>query len=207
MIHGVHYGIDWLRTGQFGGAEPGSTTRQAQPLRQSSLRKSKAPLPANGRDWRPAWSMSARAIRWSSPAWIVSPAQRCIFARSPMHLQRKGVHLQVIDQHIDTSDATGRLLFNMLGAIAQFETEIRAERQMDGIHKAKSRGIQFGAKPKLTAEQIAELRQRRQQGDLIRVLMHDYNLSKATVYRYLSAISPLNTANYTFSGEYAENPM
>ena len=35
------------------------------------------------------------------------------------------------------SNTTGRLLFNMLGAIAQFETEIRAERQMDGIEKAK----------------------------------------------------------------------
>jgi len=59
-------------------------------------------------------------------------------ARSTLHLcqienelERKRVHLQVLDQNIDTSDATGRLLFNMLGAIAQFETEIRAERQMD----------------------------------------------------------------------------
>ena len=113
-------------------------------------------------------------------------------ARSTLHLcqiadalQRKGVHLQVIDQHIDTSDATGRLLFNMLGAIAQFETEIRAERQMDGIHKAKARGVQFGSKPKLTDEQIVELRQRRQNGELIRELMQDYGISKATVYRYL----------------------
>jgi DNA invertase Pin-like site-specific DNA recombinase len=68
-------------------------------------------------------------------------------ARSTLHLcqiaaelSRKGVDLQVIDQHIDTSDATGRLLFNMLGAIGQFETEIRAERQMDGIQKLKSDG-------------------------------------------------------------------
>lgn len=44
-------------------------------------------------------------------------------------MARKQVHLHVLDQHIDTSDATGCLLFNMLGAIAQFETEIRAERQ------------------------------------------------------------------------------
>jgi DNA invertase Pin-like site-specific DNA recombinase len=113
-------------------------------------------------------------------------------ARSTLHLcqiadelERKGVNLQVIDQHIDTSDATGRLLFNMLGAIAQFETELRAERQMDGIHKAKARGVQFGAQQKLTYEQITELRQRRQRGELIRVLMMDYGISKATVYRYL----------------------
>jgi len=46
----------------------------------------------------------------------------------------------VLDQQISTTDATGRLLFHMPGAIAQFETEIRAERQRDGIENAKARG-------------------------------------------------------------------
>jgi DNA invertase Pin-like site-specific DNA recombinase len=114
-------------------------------------------------------------------------------ARSTLHLcqiahelERKQVNLQVLDQHIDTSDATGRLLFNMLGAIAQFETEIRAERQMDGIRKAKERGVRFGKKKRLTEEQTAELRRRREQGELIKTLMQDYSLSKVSVYRYLS---------------------
>ena len=61
-------------------------------------------------------------------------------------LARKQVNLQVLDQSIDTADATGRLLFNMLGAIAQFETELRAERQMDGIQKAKERGCGLDGK-------------------------------------------------------------
>ena len=115
-------------------------------------------------------------------------------ARSTLHLcqiadelDRKQVHLHVLDQHIDTSDATGRLLFNMLGAIGQFETEIRAERQMEGIQKAKERGVRFGRKKSLTAEQITQLRQRREQGVLIKTLMTDYRLSKASVYRYLGA--------------------
>lgn len=113
-------------------------------------------------------------------------------ARSTLHLcqiadklKRKLVNLQVLEQNIDTGDATGRLLFHMLGAIAQFETEIRAERQMDGIQKAKERGVQFGRNKSLTPTQIAELKQRRQQGELIKTLMRDYNISKATVYRYL----------------------
>jgi DNA invertase Pin-like site-specific DNA recombinase len=101
-------------------------------------------------------------------------------------LERKQVHLQVLDQHIDTSDATGRLLFHMLGAIAQFETEIRAERQMDGIQKAKAHGVRFGRKKTLTTTQIAALRHGRAHGVLIKTLMHDYGLSKASVYRYLS---------------------
>jgi DNA invertase Pin-like site-specific DNA recombinase len=95
------------------------------------------------------------------------------------------VHLQVLDQNINTGDATGRLLFNMLGAIAQFETEIRAERQMDGIQKAKEKGVKFGREKSLDQDQIVELRKRRQKGDLIKDLMKDYGLSKASVYRYL----------------------
>lgn len=113
-------------------------------------------------------------------------------ARSTLHLcqiaetlREKNVDLVVLDQNIDTTDATGRLLFNMLGAIGQFETEIRAERQMDGIKKAKDRGVQFGKRPALTADQIEELRKKRQQGVLIKNLMAHYGLSKATIYRYL----------------------
>jgi len=116
-------------------------------------------------------------------------------ARSTLHLcqiatelHRKQVHLQVLDQHIDTSDATGRLLFNMLGAIAQFETELRAERQMDGIQKARARGGHLGRKKQLTRQQATELRQRRADGVLIKTLMREYTLSKASVYRYLSNI-------------------
>ena len=114
-------------------------------------------------------------------------------ARSTLHLcqiaetlRDKGVDLVVLDQNIDTSDATGRLLFNMLGAIGQFETEIRAERQMDGIKKAKDRGVQFGKRPALTNDQIVELRDKRASGTLIKDLMAEYSLSKATIYRYLT---------------------
>ena len=71
-------------------------------------------------------------------ALVVSRIDR--LARSTPHLCRitetqreKGVDLVVLDQNTDTSDAKGRLLFNMLGAIGQFENETRVERQMDGI--------------------------------------------------------------------------
>lgn len=113
-------------------------------------------------------------------------------ARSTLHLcqiadelRRKEVELEVIDQNINTADATGRLLFNMLGAINQFETEIRAERQLDGITKAKQKGVKFGVAKKLTENQIEEMREKRKTGVLIKNLMDEYKLSKASVYRYL----------------------
>lgn len=112
-----------------------------------------------------------------------STAHLCKIAET---LVQKSVALKVLDQNIDTKDATGRLLFNMLGAIGQFETEIRAERQMDGILKAKNRGVRFGKKKSLSTEQLEDLRQKRTQGVKIKNLMQEFKLSKATVYRYLA---------------------
>jgi len=119
-------------------------------------------------------------------------------ARSSWHLcqiaevlARKRGHLQVLDQSIDTGDATGRLLFHLRGAIAQFETELRAERQREGIQKAQERGVHFGRQKKLSPVQIHELHRRRAQGSLSRTLMADYGLSKVSVYRYLRM--PLTT--------------
>lgn len=115
-------------------------------------------------------------------------------ARSTLHLTQiaddlktHGIELKVLDQNIDTSTNEGKLLFNMLASIAEFETALRSERQLDGIAKAKANGIKFGAKSKLTPEQVATLQQRRSEGVKIKDLMSEYNLSKATVYRLLAA--------------------
>jgi len=78
-------------------------------------------------------------------------------ARSTLHLcqiadrlARKGVHLTILDQAVDTHTPTGRLLFGMLSVIAQFELELRAERQREGIAKAKRAGVHFGRDKALT---------------------------------------------------------
>ncbi len=113
-------------------------------------------------------------------------------ARSTLHLcqiaeilEKKGVTLVVRDQHIDTDTSAGRLLFNMLGAIGQFETEIRAERQSEGIKRAKEKGTQFGRRAKMNAEEIIELKEKRKT-KMIKDLMREYRLSKSSVYKYLA---------------------
>jgi DNA invertase Pin-like site-specific DNA recombinase len=100
-------------------------------------------------------------------------------------LEKKEVELVVLDQKMDTSTPEGKLLFHMLGAVAEFETQIRAERQRDGIAKALAKGTRFGAKAKLTPEQLTAMRKKRADGVLIRELMAEYGISKATVYRLL----------------------
>ena len=100
-------------------------------------------------------------------------------------LDGKSVQLKVLDQNLDTGTPAGKLMFTMLGAIAEFENDLRRERQADGIALAKSRGVLLGRKAKLTDEQILDMRQKRQDGMLIRDLMSEFGLSKASVYRLM----------------------
>jgi DNA invertase Pin-like site-specific DNA recombinase len=100
-------------------------------------------------------------------------------------LRQKGVALRILDQAIDTSTTTGRLMFGMLGVIAQFETEVRADRQREGIAKARQKGIVLGRRPAISEELAVQLRRDREEGRTIKQLGRIYNMSQATVYRYL----------------------
>lgn len=67
----------------------------------------------------------------------------------------KGAAFRVLQQgEIDTSTSTGKLFLTMLGAFAEFEADIRAERQRDGIEAAKAKGVYKGRKPSVDASEI-----------------------------------------------------
>ena len=80
-------------------------------------------------------------------------------ARSTAHLlqiaealKSREANLKVLDLDLDTSTATGKLLFTMIGAIGEFERELMLERQREGIAKAKSDGKYKGRKPTARAK-------------------------------------------------------
>jgi DNA invertase Pin-like site-specific DNA recombinase len=73
----------------------------------------------------------------------------------------------------------------ILALIAEFENDIRWERQMDGIKKARERGTCFGRKPLLVDEVIRRVRKLRKAGNTVPEIMRLTKLSKATVYRAL----------------------
>ena len=62
-------------------------------------------------------------------------------------LKGKGVAFKATEQPIDTSSAAGKAFLDMLGVFAEFETNLRRERQLEGIAKAKAEGIYKGRKP------------------------------------------------------------
>jgi DNA invertase Pin-like site-specific DNA recombinase len=84
-----------------------------------------------------------------------------------------------------------RFLMGLRALIAAFENDIRRERQMDGIKKAHERGVPFGRKPLLVSETIQRVRKLRKAGKTVPEIMRQTCLSKASVYRALSA-SPVS---------------
>lgn len=104
-------------------------------------------------------------------------------------LTAKKVEFRVLDQNIDTTTNEGAFMLTMLGAFAQFEAAIRADRQADGIAKAKADGKRFGRKPKATGDVSDSIRTMRAEGLMIREIMAKTGLSKATVYRALSEVA------------------
>lgn len=66
----------------------------------------------------------------------------------------------IVLRGIVTSTSSGKALLGLLAVIAEFEADIRKERQVEGIKKAKDRGVAFGRTAKLSGQQVSELRER-----------------------------------------------
>ena len=73
----------------------------------------------------------------------------------------------------------------ILALIAEFENDIRRERQMDGIVKAKDRGVKFGRKRELTDDRVKEIRRLREAGETVPTIIKRTGFSKASIYRAL----------------------
>jgi DNA invertase Pin-like site-specific DNA recombinase len=103
------------------------------------------------------------------------------------NLAERGVSFKVVDDpSVDTTSRTGKLIMGILALIAEFENDIRRERQQDGINKAKAKGVRFGPKPILTAEVVQKIKELREEGLTVSEIIRRMKLSKASIYRALA---------------------
>jgi len=107
-------------------------------------------------------------------------------------LQGRGVDLVVLDQGIDTSTAVGRMFFQILGAIAEFEHALMSERTMDGLAAARARGRTGGQKPKLGPRQVKLARQMYEEAGpdgkrkhTVAQIAAEFGVTRPTIYRHL----------------------
>lgn len=112
-------------------------------------------------------------------------------------LQERGVDLVVLDQGIDTSTALGRMFFQILGSVAEFEHALMAERTADGLAAARARGRTGGQKPKLGPRQAAMARQMYEEtGEdgkrrhTVAAIAAEFGVTRPTIYRHLGKPAP-----------------
>ena len=97
-------------------------------------------------------------------------------------LNKKGVHLSATEQAVNTNTLEGKCFLDMLGVFAEFETRLRHERQMEGIKKAKEKGVYKGRKQTVDVAKIKELAS---EGLMKTEIAKRLGVGRATVYRAL----------------------
>src|SRR6478752_2050667 len=97
-------------------------------------------------------------------------------------VKSRGASSKASEQPIDTSTAAGKCFLDMLGVFAEFETNLRRERQMEGIAKAKAAGVYKGRKPVIDLDKVKELKE---EGLGATEIAKRLKIGRASVYRVL----------------------
>ena len=105
-------------------------------------------------------------------------------------LAERRVNLVSLRDGIDLHTPAGRLMANMLASVAQYETEVRAERVLAGQAKARAEGKTWGGsakgrRVKVTDEQLAVIRRMSGEGQQVAAIARATSLTRPTVYCYL----------------------
>ena len=98
-------------------------------------------------------------------------------------LKARGISLKATEQPIDTSTAAGKAFLDMLGVFAEFETNLRKERQMEGIAKAKAAGVYKGRPKSIDADAIKALHK---EGLGATEIAKRLGVGRASVYRCIA---------------------
>ncbi len=106
-------------------------------------------------------------------------------------LQTLGVGFVSLRESFDLTTPAGRLMAGVLASVAAYETEVRKERQLAGIAKAKTEGKRWGGRKKgtrvrLTEEKEVVIRQLHEQGTPVASIARTVGLTRKTVYRALA---------------------
>ena len=122
---------------------------------------------------------------------VITRLDRLARSQADLHailsdLGSRGIEFECTEQpEVNTSGPMGKLLLGVLGAVAEFETGLRRERQMEGIAKAKAAGKYKGGQP-LKTEKVEKLKQLIDDGVSISAAAREVGMSRVTAYKYLN---------------------
>jgi len=100
-------------------------------------------------------------------------------------LQARGVGLVSLTENIDTTSASGRLIFSVFGALAEYERSMIQERVQAGIAAAKERGVVMGRRPALNPTRLRLVKKLIADGETPATVARMLKVGRATIYRAL----------------------
>ncbi|MCO5161140.1 MAG: recombinase family protein [Mesorhizobium sp.] len=101
------------------------------------------------------------------------------------HLGQRGAEFQSVTENIDTTTSGGRLVFHILGALAEFERALISERTRAGMAAARFRGSHLGRKPSLTQQQVQEAMQLISSGNPTDAVARANSITTRTLRRHI----------------------
>jgi DNA invertase Pin-like site-specific DNA recombinase len=139
-----------------------------------------------------SWTLSCGAPRTAGQLWTLDAMLAAVLARSTRHLvtlvaelEALGVDLVVTDQAIDTTTPAGRLLFHMLGAIAEFERDLIVDRVRAGVARARAQGKHLG-RPRVHRIDAERARELLAQGLSLRAVARSFKVHPMVIHRALA---------------------
>lgn len=106
-------------------------------------------------------------------------------------LEQRGVGFESLTEKIETGSASGKLVFHVFAALAEFERGLIRERTQAGLAAARARGRAGGRKPKLDDQQIREIRALLRDPDMqVADVARRYGVSRTTLYKHVGVVTP-----------------
>lgn len=104
-------------------------------------------------------------------------------------LELAGVGFESISEKIETGSASGKLIFHVFAALAEFERNVIRERTQAGLEAARARGRKGGRKPALNAKQVREIKALLRDPDVpVADVAKRYEVSRTTIYKYVGIV-------------------
>lgn len=102
-------------------------------------------------------------------------------------MEQQGVGFRSLHENVDTTSSTGKLVFHIFAALAEFERDLIVDRTKAGLAAARDRGAKPGRRPSLTEDQVEVVCRMHAEGrHTVAAIAQVVGVSRATVYRALS---------------------
>ncbi len=115
-------------------------------------------------------------------------------------IEAKGAGLRILAMNLDTTTATGKLMLNVLGSVAEFERSMMLERQREGVAKAKAEGKYKGRKPTARAK-AGEVEAMLAAGESPTAVAKKLGIGRSSVYRAMESWRLRRATTYRREGE------